>query len=130
MTGMPLNDATTTIQDAGFKLGLVTPQYDETVADGAVIEQYPGAGTMVEKGATISLVVSRGPSRAPSPSPLPPVGRSLVEVPDVVTMLQADAEASLTGQGFASTSSPAECSLRGRYRPEARSRHHASRARQ
>jgi len=96
VTGMPLNDATKAIQDAGFKLGRVDPRFDATVANGSVIEQNPGANIMVEKGATIDLVVSSGPSPSPTPSATP----TLVPVPDVVTLLQADAEAALTTAGF------------------------------
>jgi serine/threonine-protein kinase len=96
VTGLPLNDATKVIQDAGFKLGRVDPRFDATVANGLIIEQNPGANIMVEKGATIDLVVSSGPS----PSPTPSVTPTLVAVPDVVTLLQADAEADLTDAGF------------------------------
>jgi serine/threonine-protein kinase len=93
---MPLNDATRTIQDAGFKLGSTDFRPDDTVADGSVIEQNPGAGIKVEKGATIDLVVSSGPS----PSPTPSVTATPVAVPLVIAMLQADAEAALTAAGF------------------------------
>jgi len=93
VTGMTLNDATRELQDAGFKVAF-SEQSSATVPDGAVISQSPAAGQKAEKGATIDLVVSSGPSSSPSPSP------TLVEVPDVVTMLQADAESTLTAEGF------------------------------
>jgi eukaryotic-like serine/threonine-protein kinase len=96
VTGMSLNDAAEAIQSDGFKLGPVTYRADGTVPDGSVIEQDPAAGATVEKGATVSLIVSSGPS----PSPTPSASASLVQVPDVVTLLQADAEAALTAEGF------------------------------
>lgn len=48
--------------------------FSDEVAEGDVIEQDPAAGTEVERGATVTLVVSLGPeepSPEPSPSPRP-----------------------------------------------------------
>jgi eukaryotic-like serine/threonine-protein kinase len=98
VTGMTLNGATSTLQDAGFRVGIVTPEASSTVPNGSVISQDPAAGDKVEKGATIDLVVSNGPS--PSPSPSPSASASLVAVPDVVGMLGPDAEDALTTLGF------------------------------
>jgi beta-lactam-binding protein with PASTA domain len=96
VTGDPLNVATSTLQQAGFNVGEVTYDTSDTVPEGSVISQDPPAGNKVEKGATVDLVISRGPSPSPSPSP----SASLVAVPDVVTMLQADAEALLTSAQY------------------------------
>lgn len=45
-------------------------QFDDTIAQGRVIRTDPPTGTNVERGSTVTLVVSQGP-QAPSPSPTP-----------------------------------------------------------
>ena len=40
----------------------VTARYDESVAPGQVLAQYPAAGTAVKKGSPVGLTVSRGPA--------------------------------------------------------------------
>jgi serine/threonine-protein kinase len=105
VTGMTLAQAKDAISGAGLKLGTVTEEPSTTVPEGAVISQDPPADDKVAKGASVDLVVSSGPS-SPSPSATPSTASpspttSLVEVPDVITMLQADAEALLTTSGFA-----------------------------
>ena len=63
-------DAETAIAGAGLKLGTVTQSTSTTVPAGSVISQDPAAGKKVDKGSTVSIVVSTGsPSPSPSPSP-------------------------------------------------------------
>jgi serine/threonine-protein kinase len=105
VAGMTLARAKDAIWGAGLKLGTVTEEPSTTVPEGAVISQDPLADAKVAKGASVDLVLSLGPS-SPSPSSTPSTTSpspttSLVEVPDVITMLQADAEALLTTSGFA-----------------------------
>ncbi|MDP8970721.1 MAG: Stk1 family PASTA domain-containing Ser/Thr kinase [Actinomycetota bacterium] len=46
-------------------------QHDDTTAEGRVIRTDPAAGTNVERGSTVTLVVSQGPEAAPPPPPPP-----------------------------------------------------------
>jgi eukaryotic-like serine/threonine-protein kinase len=46
-------------------------EFHPTVAEGRVIRQEPGAGTEVQRGDTVTLVVSQGPELAPTPTPEP-----------------------------------------------------------
>lgn len=70
---------------AGLKLGNITEQNDDTVPARHVVSQNPKAGTKVERGSAIDLVVSRGKEQ-----PVP------VTVPDLKGMAQEDAEKALT----------------------------------
>ena len=58
---MAQTDAETAISQAGLTTGTVTQQYSDTVPEGDVISQSPEAGTEVECGSTVDLVVSQGP---------------------------------------------------------------------
>ena len=73
----PLDDATTTLTDAGFKVR-TRQQPSATVPEGSVIRQFPEPGTQRSTGATITLVVSTGagtptpsPTETPTPTPTP-----------------------------------------------------------
>ncbi len=52
--------ATTAIQNAGLVLGTVTMASSNTVPSGDVISESPSAGTMVNSGTAVNLVVSTG----------------------------------------------------------------------
>ncbi len=73
------------LQAAGFKVS-VTEGPSDTVAEGLVISQNPGANTTAAKGSTIGIVVSTGPTSA--------------TVPSVIGEEQADAENALDFRGF------------------------------
>lgn len=60
VSGLPLEEAKTTITDAGFKVGLVTESTSPTVAAGAVIGTNPVLGTMRFQGAKVDISVSNG----------------------------------------------------------------------
>ena len=60
VSGLPLEEAKTTITDAGFKVGLVTESTSPTVAAGAVISTNPVLGTMRFQGAKVDISVSNG----------------------------------------------------------------------
>jgi serine/threonine-protein kinase len=66
--------------------GEATNEFSETVKKGLVIRTEPAAGRTARKGATVTLFVSRGPQ--------------LFAVEDVSGKSRADAEQTLTGQGF------------------------------
>ena len=61
VVGQPLSQATETIQGLGLVVGQVTEQCSDTVPAGSVISQDPGAGTQVNPGSAVNLVVSSGP---------------------------------------------------------------------
>jgi sugar lactone lactonase YvrE len=58
--------ATTAITGAGLVLGTVSMATSNTVPSGSVISENPGAGTLVNIGSAVNLVVSSGP---PAPAP-------------------------------------------------------------
>ena len=78
--------ATTSITGAGLVLGTVTQQSSSTVATGKVISESPAAGTQVNTGSAVNLVVSSGPAQ--------------VAVPNVVGQTQAAATTSITASGL------------------------------
>ena len=81
-------DAAVAANDLG-QLGLKTKTSQEassTVDKGKVIRTEPGAGQSVDKGSTVTLVVSSGPAQ--------------VAVPDVVGMTEAQATKTLRDAGF------------------------------
>ena len=72
LTNLTQAEAETAIADAGLD-GTVARTTSTTVPAGSVISQDPAAGTKVDKGSTVSFVVSTGsPSPSPSPSPSRP----------------------------------------------------------
>ncbi|WP_077598802.1 Stk1 family PASTA domain-containing Ser/Thr kinase [Olsenella urininfantis] len=81
--GLAQDDATNTLQEAGFNVE-VTPTASETVAKGLVISQSP-TGT-AEKGSTITISVSSG-----SATP---------DIPNVIGESEGVAKESLTGAGY------------------------------
>ena len=70
----------------GDYLFYVTEEYSDTVARGKVISQQPEAGEPVEKGTTISLVVSKGPQ--------------MVEMPNIIGFTQDGAIQELQSRGL------------------------------
>ena len=86
VVGMSLANAEAAIENAGLTVGAVANDYSGTVPAGNVISQGPVGGTMVIPGSEVSLVISLGPS--------------LVEVPNVVGMSEADAEAAIINAGL------------------------------
>src|SRR5258708_39924229 len=60
--------ATTTITNAGLVLGTVTTASSSTVPAGSVISESPTAGTQVNAGSAVNLVVSTGPATVAVPN--------------------------------------------------------------
>jgi eukaryotic-like serine/threonine-protein kinase len=81
VAGLTGSEATAKLQAAGFK-ATTKRQPSTTASSGRVISTEPSAGTEVQVGSTITLVVSSGP--AP------------VHVPDVLGQSQSAAEATVT----------------------------------
>ncbi len=87
VVGMTQSDAQAAILSAGLQVGTVTTANSQTVPAGSVISQDPASGTSVPAGSFVSFVVSLRPS--------------LITVPDVVGMTQANAQTAITGAGLA-----------------------------
>jgi RHS repeat-associated protein len=66
VVGLSQADAGAAINAAGLIVGTTTQQYSDTVPAGLVISQNPAAGTSVEGGSQVDLVVSLGPLPMPT----------------------------------------------------------------
>jgi serine/threonine-protein kinase len=93
---MPQADAESALAEAGLEVA-VSQEQSTTVPAGAVIRQDPPAGEQVDKGSTVTIVVSTG---SPSPTPTPSPTASDVQVPNVYGMQSAVAERQLTALGL------------------------------
>lgn len=70
-TGNPtVEEATQTLEDAGYKVKTVERQGDPTLV-GRVIGQSPEAGTRRSTGGTVTIAIVPDPNSVPSPSPTP-----------------------------------------------------------
>jgi serine/threonine-protein kinase len=98
LTGMSQSNAEAALADVGLELGTVAQEQSASVPAGAVIRQDPPAGEEVDKGSSVSIVVSTG---SPSPTPTPSPTSSEVEVPNVYGMQSAVAEQELAALGLA-----------------------------
>jgi serine/threonine-protein kinase len=67
LVGLSVTDATQTLTDAKLKLGTQTPQNDPSAAPGTVLSQKPEAGTTINEGSAIDVVVSAGQAKATVP---------------------------------------------------------------
>jgi serine/threonine-protein kinase len=85
VSGHPEEEATGTLTGKGFKVE-VQRAFDDTVPRGDVIRQDPGAGQTIREGATVTIVVSRGPEP--------------IKVPDVTGQTSDEARTTLEALGF------------------------------
>ena len=72
VTRMSLEDAQKAIKSAGFKVGNITYDWDESIGKGYVIYQQYQANSLLDKGTKIDLQVSSGPEPQPE-TPVTPV---------------------------------------------------------
>lgn len=79
------------LQDAGLKVSHGEAQYSDSIAEGNVISSDPAAGTEVDEGTSVTIVVS--------------LGKEKVKVPDIRNMTAADAEAALAAVGLVGSAS-------------------------
>jgi serine/threonine-protein kinase len=86
VVGSPEAQANAALAAAGLAVGSRTEDFSEAVPAGAVVSVTPAAGTEVEKGSAVALVISKGP---------PPV-----QVPRVVDLREAEAVAALQRVGL------------------------------
>jgi beta-lactam-binding protein with PASTA domain len=56
------------LEDAGLKLGSQIEVPNDRVPAGHIVEQHPAAGTEVEPGSTVDVVISSGPQQPPTPN--------------------------------------------------------------
>ena len=66
VVGMSEDDATTTLQQAGFAVSSTNAPSDST-PEGIVSDQSPDGGTQATKGSTVTITVSSGPSTTTVP---------------------------------------------------------------
>jgi len=86
LSGLLRSDAEAALTHAGLTPGQITTSYSEVIGAGRVLTQNPYPGISVAQGTAVALVISLGAVPA--------------DVPDVVGMAQADAEAALSAAGF------------------------------
>ncbi|MEV6396355.1 Stk1 family PASTA domain-containing Ser/Thr kinase [Streptomyces sp. NPDC051907] len=86
VTGDTVDDATTELQEAGFKIKIASEQINSSVEAGSVAKQSAAEGAQLARGDTITLTVSKGPR--------------MIEVPDVVGDNVDDATSELEAAGF------------------------------
>jgi eukaryotic-like serine/threonine-protein kinase len=84
--GLGEQKAAATLTNAGLVVDRVVRQADDTVPKGRVLRTSPAAGTPVDRGSNVTLVVSSGPKQ--------------VSVPDVVGLTKQEAQQTLGNQGF------------------------------
>lgn len=84
--GLGERRATALLTNEGLVVGRVVRQADDSVREGRVIRSSPAAGTTVERGTEVTLVVSSGPEA--------------VAVPDVVGLGESEARQALADQGL------------------------------
>lgn len=79
-------NARSALEAAGLKTGTVTEENSDTVAVGTVIRQTPAANSSAEKGAAVTLVISKGPGN--------------IKVTDVIGHEESRATRELQEDGF------------------------------
>ena len=65
VTRLSLEEAEKEIKSAGFKVGNISYDFNDSIGKGYVTYQQWQAGMMLEKGTTIDLEVSQGPEPVP-----------------------------------------------------------------
>jgi beta-lactam-binding protein with PASTA domain/tRNA A-37 threonylcarbamoyl transferase component Bud32 len=66
VVGLSQNEAEKQLQDAGFKTK-VAEEFSDTVKKGEVISTTPAVGTLVERGTTVTMTVSKGKEQVAVP---------------------------------------------------------------
>jgi len=84
--GHTQSEAETELGEAGFMLGTVSFVNDPTLPGETVIDQSPDIGTPLAPGSAVNVIIANGPP--------------LIFVPNVVGLLQAEAEAALVGNNL------------------------------
>lgn len=69
LTGSDLEGAKQKLSENGLSVGNITYEYSASVPEGYVISQTAAAGSQVEKGTFVGLVISKGPETIDPPDP-------------------------------------------------------------
>jgi len=85
-------EAASTVVAAGYVVGQVILQNNETIEAGIALGQIPAQNDALIAGSNVDIIVSAGP-----------VGTELIAVPDVAGSTQAAAEAAITSAGLNSS---------------------------
>ncbi len=89
--GMPEADAIVELDEADLKAGDSTRKSNASIESGSVIKTDPAAGTKIQPGRKVDLVVSTGASPSPSPKPVAvPAVRGLPEPDAIIAITDAD----------------------------------------
>jgi serine/threonine-protein kinase len=86
VVGLTEGEATVEIEDAGLVVGEVSGEASDTVPEGSVISQDPGAGASVEASSAVDLVVS--------------AGKETTAVPELVGLTEEEALAAIRDSGL------------------------------
>lgn len=86
VTGESVDDATSRLTGAGFKVKIASEQINSPEEAGSVAEQSVAEGTQLARGDTVTLTVSKGPR--------------MLDVPDVVGLKVDEATSKLESAGF------------------------------
>jgi eukaryotic-like serine/threonine-protein kinase len=86
LEGLTVEDAQAELEAVGLALGAQTEESSDTIEEGRIISQSPGAGEEVPKDTPVDVVVS--------------TGQPLVTVPDVLCRTYASAKEELQGLGL------------------------------
>lgn len=88
LAGLTEVEAEASLRDAGLDVRIDegAERYDDTIEAGLVLSQSPGDGTLVKRGSTVNVVLSRGPQR--------------VRVPDVTGQALQAAQVTLAAAGL------------------------------
>jgi len=70
--GMSVEQATATLEGAGFQARTGSEEESDSVPAGTVIRSEPGAGSLQTQGSAITLITSSGAPPEPDPTPDPP----------------------------------------------------------
>ncbi|MEU0137472.1 Stk1 family PASTA domain-containing Ser/Thr kinase [Streptomyces sp. NPDC006296] len=86
VTGLPVDEATAALEEAGLKAKVLTGQVESAQARGEIARQSPGGGAEAAEGDTVELTVSKGPR--------------MLQVPDVTGKDVDEARSTLEEAGF------------------------------
>lgn len=86
VSGKTVEQATATLQSAGYTVGTQTQVFSDSVASGSVVSTDPPAGTKADAGTKVNLSVSKG--------------KDQIEVPDLSGMTSDQAKQALTKAGL------------------------------
>jgi beta-lactam-binding protein with PASTA domain/predicted Ser/Thr protein kinase len=86
VSGKTVEQATATLQAAGYTVGTQTQVFSDSVASGSIVSTDPPAGTKADTGTKVNLSVSKG--------------KDQIEVPDLSGMTSDQAKQALTKVGL------------------------------